>query len=144
MKTLKKIPLNKILAVSVCLLILGIASFSWAAMSGSEYELKATKKHPQAKGTALISVTDISIQARGLKPDSVYTVWFVNMKPKKHESGAGQEPYMFKTDTNGYGSYSSPLNASPVGKWQMVMIVLHPNGDPKDMKNMVGALVANL
>ncbi|MEA3231672.1 MAG: hypothetical protein U9Q05_07960 [Thermodesulfobacteriota bacterium] len=38
----------------------------------------------------------------------------------------------------------TPLNASPVGKWQMVMIVLHPNGDPKDMKNMVGALVANL
>jgi hypothetical protein len=40
----------------------------------------------------------MSIQARGLKPDSVYTVWFVNMKPKKHETGAGAAPYMFKTD----------------------------------------------
>lgn len=30
------------------------------------------------------------------------------------------------------------------GNWQMLMIVLHPNGDPKDMKNMVGALAADL
>lgn len=143
MKSLKKISIIKILTVSACLLILGIGSYAWAA-SGSEYELKATKKHPQAEGTAFIGETDISVHAKGLKPDSVYTVWFVNMKPNKHETGAGQAPYMFKTDANGDGSYTSSLSASPVGKWQMVMVVLHPNGDPKDMKNMVGALVANL
>ena len=33
---------------------------------------------------------------------------------------------------------------SPIGKWQMVMVVLHPTGDPKDMKSMVGALRGNL
>jgi hypothetical protein len=60
--------------------------------------MNATKKHPAAKGTALINDNNMSIQARGLKPDSVYTVWFVNMKPKKHETGAGAAPYMFKTD----------------------------------------------
>jgi hypothetical protein len=26
----------------------------------------------------------------------------------------------------------------------MLMVVLHPTGDPKDMKNMIGALSANL
>jgi hypothetical protein len=31
-----------------------------------------------------------------------------------------------------------------VGKWQVVMVVLHPSGDPMDMKNMVGALSAKL
>jgi hypothetical protein len=86
----------------------------------------------------------MSIQARGLKPDSVYTVWFVNIKPKKHETGAGAAPYMFKTDANGFGQYSAFLSESPFGQWQMIMIVLHPNGDPTDMKNMVGALAAKL
>ena len=62
------------------------------------------------------------------------------MKPQKHETGAGQPPYMFKTNSYGNGTYTSQLAGSPVGKWQMLMIVLHPNGDPKDMKSMVGAL----
>jgi hypothetical protein len=36
------------------------------------------------------------------------------------------------------------LSESPFGKWQMIMIVLHPNGDPTDMKSMVEALKAEL
>ncbi len=143
MKSLKKISTLKIIAISICFVILGIGSYAWAA-SGNKYELKATPKHPNAQGTAVISETDISIDARGLKPDSVYTIWFVNMKPNKSKTGAGQAPYMFKTDANGNGSYTSTLSASPVGKWQVVMVVLHPSGDPMDMKNMVGALSAKL
>ena len=66
------------------------------------------------------------------------------MKPKKHEAGAGKPPYMFTTDSQGVGTYSSSLTESPFGKWQVLMIVLHPDGDPTDMKNMVGALSANI
>ena len=51
---------------------------------------------------------------------------------------------MFKTDSNGNGSYTVPLKESLYGKWQMLMFVLHPNGDPMDMKNIVGALAAKL
>jgi hypothetical protein len=104
----------------------------------------ATEKHPNASGTAVINETNIEISATGLKPDSVYTAWFVNTKPKKHETGAGQTPNMFRTDSNGNGSYAARLKESPYGKWQMLMIVLHPNGNPKDMNNMVGALSAKL
>ncbi len=71
------------------------------------------------------------------------SIWFVNKKPKK-EAGAGTAPYMFKTNDAGEGSYSAPLGESPFGKWQMIMIVLHPDGDPGDMKNLVGALKASL
>lgn len=134
---------NKINALIIALMIVGF-SISSIAGTGHELTLNATKKHPAAKGTALINDNNMSIQARGLKANSVYTVWFVNMKPKKHETGAGSAPYMFKTDANGFGQYSAPLKESPFGKWQMIMIVLHPNGDPKDMKNMVGALKAKL
>jgi len=131
-------------------ILVGVLAFfifgtlSLASQAGEKISLMATKKHPNASGTAVINESNIKINAQGLKPDSVYTAWFVNTKPKKHETGAGQAPYMFKTDSNGNGSYTAPLKESPYGKWQMLMVVLHPNGNPKDMKNMVGALSAKL
>ena len=131
-------------------ILVGVLAFfafgtlSLASQAGEKITLMATKKHPNASGTAVINESNIKINAQGLKPDSVYTAWFVNTKPKKHKNGAGQAPYMFKTDSNGNGSYVAPLKESPYGKWQMLMVVLHPNGNPKDMKNMVGALSAKL
>jgi hypothetical protein len=135
---------NTLILLAVTFAILTIGALSWAAEGGVKVPLMATKQHPNASGTALIGSENISIQAKGLKANGIYTVWFVNMKPKKHEAGAGEAPYMFKTDSYGNGSYSAPLKESPFGKWQMLMIVLHPTGDPKDMKNMVGGLSAKL
>ncbi|MBC2710572.1 MAG: hypothetical protein HGJ94_06115, partial [Desulfosarcina sp.] len=100
--------------------------------------------HPEASGNAVIDKNHLSIQARGLKPNAVYTVWFVNTRPTKHKTGAGSTPYMFKTNKWGDGVYSAPLADAPFGKWAMVMVVLHPDGNPKNMKNMVGALKAKL
>ncbi|UCD78714.1 MAG: hypothetical protein JSW26_25465 [Desulfobacterales bacterium] len=136
---------NKRLTILACALALvAFGTFSLASQAGEKISLLATKKHPNASGTAVINNTTIEIVAKGLKPESVYTVWFVNTKPQKHETGAGQPPYMFRTDSDGNGMYTAPLDASPYGQWEMLMIVLHPNGDPRDMKNMVGALSANL
>ncbi|HIJ57085.1 MAG TPA: hypothetical protein HPQ03_13315 [Deltaproteobacteria bacterium] len=134
--------LKQFIVVASVLLFTG--SFSFSDVGGVKADLTATKAHPNANGTAHFKDGKIDIQTKGLKPDSVYTVWFVNMKPKKHETGAGQPPYMFKTDSNGNGTYASALNESPVGKWEMIMIVLHPDGNPADMKNMIGALKAKL
>ena len=118
--------------------IIGIffISISWAVGDDRSIRLEPVGNNNNANGTAVIDQDHVSIQARGLKPEAVYTVWFVNTKPKKHETGVGTAPYMFRTDKWGYGSYSALLDESPFGKWAMVMIVLHPNGDPKDMKNM--------
>ena len=124
--------------------LLAVGAFSWAAEGGVKVPLMAMKQHPNASGTAPIGNENISIQTKGLKPNAVYTVWFVNMKPKKHEAGAGEAPYMFKTDSYGNGTYSARLKESPFGNWKMLMIVLHPSGDPKGMKNMVGGLSAKL
>ena len=136
---------NKGLTVLVFTLVLvAFGTLSLASQAGEKISLIATKKHPSASGTAVINDSNIEIDAKGLKPDSVYTAWFVNTKPNKRQAGAGQPPYMFRTDSNGNGSYAAVLKESPYGKWQMLMVVLHPNGNPKDMKNMVGALSANL
>lgn len=129
---------NRSLAMVLGFAILGIATLAWAG--GVQLTCKADKSHKGSAGTVTLSENSIGIQAKGLRPNGVYTVWFVNMKPKKHEAGAGQAPYMFKTDAAGNGSYTSTLGESPFGKWEMIMIVLHPDGDPANMKNMVGAL----
>jgi hypothetical protein len=118
--------------------VLGLVSLAWAG--GGQLSLMAAKSEPGASGTATLSENSLSIQAKGLHPNSVYTVWFVNMKPKKTEAGAGTAPFMFKTDGQGNGNYSASLTEAPFGKWQMIMIVLHPDGDPMNMKGMVGAL----
>ena len=123
--------------------VLVIFSQTWAS-GGRTIGLDPTGGHPDASGSARIDQDHVNVQARGLEPNSVYTVWFVNTKPKKHETGAGTAPYMFRTDSWGNGSYSAPLEDSPFGKWAMVMVVLHPDGNPENMKNMVGALKAKL
>lgn len=124
----------------VGLLVLTFSTFAWAG--NVNLGLMADKSHAGAGGTASISDNSLKIEATGLRSNGVYTAWFVNMKPKKQEAGAGTMPYMFKTDSNGNGTYESSLSESPFGKWSVLMIVLHPTGDPKDMKNMVPALSA--
>jgi hypothetical protein len=119
-------------------------SMGWASGMGKTFVLESMKKHPNAVGSAFIDKDHINLQTRGLKSDSIYTVWFVNMKPKKKETGAGAAPYMFRTDQWGNGNYSAPLKESPFGKWAMIMVVLHPDGNPKNMKTMVGALKAGI
>jgi hypothetical protein len=131
---------KSLMTIMVGLLVLGFSTFVWAGHVN--LTLMTDKSHTGASGTASISDNSLKIEARGLRPNGVYTVWFVNMKPKKQETGAGTMPYMFKTDTNGNGTYESSLSESPFGKWSVLMTVLHPTGDPKDMKNMVPALSA--
>ena len=134
MKTGKNLTVGFILVLAV----LGLSNHAWAR--SERLTLKAEKPHPEARGTLTLSENNLRLEAKGLRPDAVYTVWFVNMTPAKQQAGAGQAPHLFRTDAQGRGTYRSPLTESPFGKWQTVMIVLHPDGDPANMKNMVGAL----
>ena len=73
-----------LIALSAGFVVLAFVSTSWAGET--RIPLQAAKPHPYASGTAYLSKDSISIHAKGLRPSSVYTVWFVNMKPKKHET----------------------------------------------------------
>lgn len=74
----------------------------WASVART-IELESTGWISDAVGNATIKEEHINVEASGLKPNSVYTVWFVNTEPKKHETGAGTPPYMFRTDDQGEG-----------------------------------------
>ena len=135
---------KKIMTVMVMFFFFALSAVSIASQTSKTYSLKATKHFPDAAGSAEISNTQIELKASGLTANSVYTLWFVNMRPKKQQTGAGTPPYSFRTDAGGHGKYSAVLNKSPHGKWKILMVMEHPNGDPKNMKNMVGALSTKL
>lgn len=87
---------------------------------------------------------EISIDAKGLNANGVYTVWFVNMKPKMDMTGVGIGDYSFKTDAKGEGHYMANVPAAEIEKWQMLEVAYHPDGDPKNMKDIKIALKAIL
>ncbi len=87
---------------------------------------------------------EITIDAKGLKKNGVYTAWFVNMKPKMDMAGLGAGDYFFKSDDKGEGHYTAKVSASDLEKWRMIEIADHPTGNPMDMKEMKIALAGNL
>ncbi len=124
-------------------LAVGLATGAVAAETKS-FALMGQKDTPQASGTAILEGNRLTITTKGLKPNAVYTVWLVNMQPTMTKAGAGTPPYDFKTDANGNAKYTTNLTESPVGKWQALMIVRHPSGDPKAMDKMEDALMGKL
>lgn len=130
-------------SVVIFLLALALVSLGtrWAA---TQLRMTPEKANPNAAGTISLSKNSLDITAAGLKPRSVYTVWLVKTTPEKTEAGAGSPPYMFKTDSQGKGTYRASLAESPFGKWQEVMVVLHPDGNPENMENMVEALTVKV
>ncbi|MCI0528536.1 MAG: hypothetical protein L0Y56_13940 [Nitrospira sp.] len=111
--------------------------------------LKAGPVGKGASGEAVIKdlgqdQKEITIEAKGLKPNAVYTVWLVNMKPKMDMVGVGTGDYLFKSDDKGNGHYSANVSAAELEKWQVLEIAYHPDGDPKNMKKMEIALEADI
>ncbi len=64
------------LAVSLVVVAFGVLSCVAAGETG--IHLMATKMQPGTSGTSSVGDKSLSIRAKGLKPNAVYTVWFVN------------------------------------------------------------------
>lgn len=124
-------------------LVAGVATGAGAG-EAKTFALMGQKDSPKASGTATVEGTKLTVAATGLKPNGVYTVWFVNMQPTMTKAGAGKAPYAFKADAKGNAKYTADVDESPVGKWQAIFIVRHPSGDPKAMDQMEDALMGKL
>lgn len=127
------------------LLVFTVFAVSGLAEGQQKIALKADKAGKGAKGEVAIADAkagqkEITITMTSLKPNSVYTVWLVNMKPKMDMIGVGSGDYSFKTDDKGTGNYSAAISNAELEKWQMIEIAYHPDGDAKDMKKMQIAL----
>lgn len=130
-------------------IMLAFTMFVIPAMAGAQQKimLKADKAAKGAKGEAVITDSkagqkEMTITMTGLKPNSVYTVWLVNMKPKMDMLGVGTGDYSFKSDGKGMANYSATIASAELEKWEMLEIAFHPDGNAKDMKKMQIALNA--
>jgi len=102
-----------------------------------------------ASGRATINeagtdTSEVTITATGLRPNQVYTVWLVNMKPKMDMVGIGKGDYAFTSDGSGNGTYTATVSQTELERWQLLEIAHHPDGNPKNMKNIGIALKADL
>lgn len=86
----------------------------------------------------------ISLDFQNLEPNAVYTVWLVNEKPEMSMTGLGTGDYSFQTGADGQGTYSALIGAPELNKWQTLKVVLHPDGNPKNMKDIKTALKGEL
>jgi hypothetical protein len=119
------------------------------AFAAERVALQAGPDMRGAQGEAVISDAgsgnkEVVITAQGLKPNEVYTVWLVNMKPKMAMAGLGSGDYSFTSDASGKGRYTSTVSAAELGKWQQLKIAHHPDRNPQNMKNIGSALEGNL
>lgn len=134
----------RVLVWTVIFAVAAVGATAALATEAKTFPLMGQKDSPKASGTATIEGTKLTITVKGLRPDAVYTVWFVNMQPSMSKAGAGSAPYSFKSDGRGNAKYTSALGESPVGKWQVIFIIRHPSGDPTDMAKTEDALMTKL
>ena len=85
---------RKIVGLLLVLVLALAAAFSAEAAGDRKIALKADKAGKGASGAVVIvdkggDQKEVTITAKGLKPNSVYTVWLVNMKPKMDMAGLG-------------------------------------------------------
>jgi hypothetical protein len=128
------------------MLVVVFSLFAALAIAAGDQKvaLKADKAGKGASGTAAIvdkggDQKEVAITAKGLKPNSVYTVWLVNMKPTMDMAGLGGGDYSFKSDDKGDASYSATIGTADLSKWQLIELAYHPSGDPKNAKELMNA-----
>jgi hypothetical protein len=134
------------------LMVVVFTLFTGLAMAAGEQKvtLKADKAGKGASGEVVIvdkggDQREVTITAKGLKPNSVYTVWLVNMKPKMDMAGLGGGDYSFKSDDKGNAIFSATIGSADLSKWQLIELAYHPSGDAKNTKELMNtALIGKL
>ena len=134
------------------LLVVAFSLLAGLAVAAGEQKVgvQADKAGKGASASAVVGDREgdrkeVTITAKGLKPNSVYTVWLVNVKPKMDMAGLGGGDYSFKSDDKGDASYSATIGSADLSKWQLIELAYHPSGDPKNMKELMNtALLGKL
>ncbi|MBW2202230.1 MAG: hypothetical protein JRF71_15620 [Deltaproteobacteria bacterium] len=100
-----------------------------------------------ATGKAVIDTktgTDITIDISGLKPDGLYTAFFVNIKSKMFE-GVGSAPHVLAVDASGNVSYQGKNKKDSYKRFTKLGIYLNfgdtPAQNPVGVKAKLGALM---
>jgi hypothetical protein len=96
----------------------------------------------EAKGKLVINTAngvDLTIQATGLDPKALYTVFFVNVGSKMFE-GLGPAPHVLKVNEKGEADFKETMKKDIYKRFVEVGIYLNPGGKP--LANPVGVAAA--
>lgn len=134
--------------IGAAITLAAAALFSTAALASYEVPLEGSLGFRDAKGVAIIEEgpghvyeqEQITINVGGLKPNSVYTAWLAKDEPGARLQGLGVEPYSFRTDASGSGSFIATVGEGEFHRWDNLEIAYHPNDDPGDLQSSQIAL----
>lgn len=97
-----------------------------------------------AKGTAVITGSDVTFNISGLQSGTVYTAYFVNVKSKMFQ-GVGEEPFVLPVDANGNVSFTAPIKKDSYKRFVRLGVYRNPGntpvGNPLGVKAKLGALM---
>ncbi len=125
-----------------------------AASQDREVTLEPVPGNENARGGLIIRdkapltcdepMKEITINATGLAPNSVYTVWTVSEEPRAKARGLGDADYSFKSDAAGNGSYTAVIPDQEWMRCRRLEIMRHPDGNPGNLKDREMAFKADL
>ena len=97
-----------------------------------------------AKGSAVITGTDVTFNITGLEAGTVYTAYFVNVKSQMFQ-GIGQEPFTLPVDANGNVSFTAPIKKDSYKRFIRLGVYMNPGntpvGNPLGVKAKLGAFM---
>lgn len=136
-------------------LLAAVMAFVWAAFISTAYAqyrvpLEGVFQYPDAEGfievedyASGIAQQEVTVEVRGLQPNSVYTAWLAGDRPERMQ-GLGVDDYSFRTDAAGNGRFIATVPEGELNRWDMIEIAYHPTGDPADLENAEIALRGDL
>lgn len=80
----------------------------------------------------------LGIIVYGLKPASVYSLWYEDENGKRE--AAGVETSHFRTDGAGKARYVTTVYEYEIDDWRYLVVMHHPDGDPKNTAAMTPVL----
>lgn len=140
------------LIISLILVVMALSVSAPAYMARRFVPLKGAL-NSGASGEAEIANTGfrapmwvLSINVYGLKPNSVYSVWYVNEQPKFETAPAGVDTNHFKTNGSGNGRYVTTVSDYDINywHWRYIEVYSHPDNNPGNTKDMVMVLKGDL
>jgi len=84
----------------------------------------------------------LGIFVYGLKPSSVYSLWYADGQGKR--SPAGVKTNHFTTDAAGKGRYVTTVYEYEIDDWRYLDVMHHPDGNPQNANEMTQVLRGDL
>lgn len=76
---------------------------------------------------------ELRLEADGLRPGAVYSVWLVNESLSFGKIGLSLKE--FTSDKTGHGSLDAVLPVANLSDWDSIQIAYHPDGNPENLQS---------